>query len=223
MKKISKPSIFFSIILGFLIIEISFFICIIINSFNFSFYKMNQQNLNINDNTFKIINKDLKNPTGDILKFIKNDKNNLEFYVKNNIFNNKEFQHLKDVQILYNNFRIMNIFFVVLAIGLLIFLIAKKKYTELYIGNFISHILIIIFIILIGNYAYSNFSGFWNSFHKIIFNNNLWKLNFTDNLIILFPLSIFKKLVLNILISFRISFITIFIFNLFLFKKYLKK
>ncbi len=135
--------------------------------------------------------------------------NILNFFLNNedlaaSYFNYKEALHLNDVKDLINvlyKFLYFNI-----LIFSLIFLIILKDLKLLSTGLIITGALILsIFIVA----SFIPFNNIFLWFHLTFFKNNLWLMNKTDSLILLFPLRFFQKTFQQILVN--IISLTIFI------------
>ncbi|MBI2499689.1 TIGR01906 family membrane protein [Candidatus Woesearchaeota archaeon] len=131
--------------------------------------------------------------------------NNLISYFKDekelttNFFNEKEKLHLKDVKGLIN--KTLALFYIILI--LLIILIASN-YKNLKKPFILSGSITILIILLFYLINFENF--FNNTFHKVLFNNDLYLLDpAKDNLINLFPYEFFQDFAYKLFIN---SFIT---------------
>jgi len=186
-KYILKPALIIIIVL--LIILLNFRFLVFNNKFYEKEFEKNQYNI---DRNVLGYNKNI------LFDYFKNN-NNLD----NSFFNEKEKLHLIDVK------NLINIAFVILYILLIIFIILifyllyKKEYLIILDSFMFSGLSLIIFLIIISLFKFSNL--FYN-FHLLFFNNDLWLLDpLKDNLIRMFPESFFydffKRLISNILIT----------------------
>lgn len=133
----------------------------------------------------------------------------LEFNDKQiDLYSSQDKEHMIDVYYLYQNAFKVGIFSALLIIILIGFTLAKRvslfEIAKIY--NWVS-LYSLIFVALIGLFAYTNFNVFWTFFHKVFFTNDLWLMNpATDALVNLFPEALFMALVLKILFSFLFTF-----------------
>lgn len=187
-----------------LLISISLFIVIFLSSvelvsFDKKFYNDFQQKENIKE-TYGI-NEDLKKVNSNLIDFLRTGKVSLiEKY-----FNEKEVAHLIDCYKLYKNGIIIRNSSAILFV-ILIFL-SKKDLKNNQILRKISNYQIILTILLICfmGFLYFNFDEAFIKFHHIFFDNNLWLLDPTkDMLIQLMPTNFFIECCIRIFIVYFI-------------------
>ncbi len=208
----------FSLIISIIISTVFFY------SFNENYYEKMYDKLAVAD-TLSITNKELFEVNDKLLSYIKGQENNLDYSIEINgrteeFFNQREKDHMIDVQDLYLNANKIRI--VSFAIALLSFVFAfinkikKSEFAEV-LGKVLLSYGFIIGSILI--YAVLDFDSFWTTFHHLIFSNDLWLLDpRTDRLINMVPLEFFMGIVFRILLTLVIVFMV-----LFLIKKKLEK
>jgi len=131
-----------------------------------------------------------------------NNKDNLE----TEFFNEKEFQHLRDVKnFLQINLQLAIIMTIILA-WIAYYLIKKNDYNllskALLIGGGLALVKMLVSLVLV----LADFSGAFLRFHEILFTNDLWRLNpATSNLVKMFPEQFFynisKEIILNSLFT----------------------
>lgn len=178
-----------------------------ISSLDLGFYETKYKELDVAEN-IGVSNDDLMKSTHVLLDYLVGKSDSLEVYadfdgVNREFFNQREKDHMIDVQVLFvNTIQIRNIAFVGLFIsaGLIIWLNRKKAVDVFILGiKEASMILGFVFIFLV-TFAVLDFDSFWIFFHKALFSNDLWLLNpNTDNLILMVPLPFFFSLVSLIL------------------------
>lgn len=178
-----------------------------ISSLDLGFYETKYKELDVAEN-IGVSNDDLMKSTHVLLDYLVGKSDSLEVYadfdgVNREFFNQREKDHMIDVQVLFvNTIQIRNLAFVGLFIsaGLIIWLNRKKAVDVLILGiKEASMILGFVFVFLV-TFAVLDFDSFWIFFHKVLFSNDLWLLNpNTDNLILMVPLPFFFSLVSLIL------------------------
>ena len=142
----------------------------------------------------------VENSTKNLIGYF-NGKNKLDV----NFYSEQADFHLKDVKKL---FQISRGLFILTAISVLfigINLLLKKRNQDLFFALFAASMLTLSSIILLGFGAFSAFDWFFIKFHLLVFSNNLWLFDESDNLIKLFPQQFFvnfaNQLAVNIVIS----------------------
>lgn len=107
------------------------------------------------------------------------------------IFNQREIDHMVDVQELMNKlWRLHEIVFLLIIIRLIISFLSERKEALLNISREIrmSGMLSVIFLVSIGVFSLLLFDQFFLQFHEIFFSNDLWQLDpKTDRLIQIYP------------------------------------
>ena len=133
---------------------------------------------------------------------------NLMGYLKgenelSDFFNKKEKTHMADVKRLFDAAYLVLWVAAVCAFALLILA------SRLWQGSFLKFLLLsmiatmglAVFLSTIGFLITSDFGPFWTGFHEVLFSNDLWIMDAaTDNIILLFPESFFRNMVLTIMI-----------------------
>ncbi|HET6785486.1 MAG TPA: TIGR01906 family membrane protein [Erysipelotrichaceae bacterium] len=177
------------------------------SSLDLKFYENKYASLDVAEN-IGISSSDLMKATNVLLAYLEGKSDNLNVIgtidgVEQEVFNDKEKDHMIDVQVLFvKTIWIRN---GAIAIGLLsliaIYLLNKKDSISVIVSGIktASAILGFVFAFLV-TFAVLDFSSFWIFFHKVLFSNDLWLLNpYTDNLILMVPLPFFFSLVSLIL------------------------
>ncbi len=171
--------------------------------YNLSFYQKEFDKLNIS------IPKELAlTNTKNLFSYFQNNKD-----LTTDFFNEREKFHLKDVKnLIYKTLILLYIIIVLLIV--LIILNYKTLGKSLIISGITS-------IIIILSFYFINFEDFFNNtFHKLLFNNDLYLLDPSkDNLINLFPYEFFKDFAYKLFFNSFILSIIIIVFGLFLLKR----
>ena len=198
---IENFSLFISAILGI----------IFYNCFNLDFYKnfYSKGSLTTNIGT---TSDELINNTSNLLDYL-NGKAELNA----SWFSEKDILHMKDVQTLYNiSFYTMIFFIAIFIISTILIIFLYKNCTMFYITRTFNKTLlafIVLIIVLAGVISY-NFNSFWIKFHQLLFSNDLWLLSPDEsNLIKMVPEEFFISLITTIIIHIFILFMTLFVLN----------
>lgn len=201
MKKGLYTAGFIALICTLVISSVQFF------SFQKSYYAKTYTRLQTAE-TIGITQAELDEATTVFLDYIVGSRDNLDYNVtingaKEAMFNQREIDHMVDVQVLM--IRVLNLRNVlgVFSILVIAFAIYKKDYKDLVLmKESLQLCLMIMGLILgfIGIYAIVDFDAFWIQFHKVLFSNDLWLLDpRTDRLIMMVPQEFFSGLVYRII------------------------
>ena len=213
------------------------FMSIDTQAFRKSFYEEKYTELNTAQ-SIGMSNEALFEATDALLDYIKDKRDDISCVQEvkgklREVFDQRETDHMVDVKNLYLNAR--TICLTISLIGLcsllgLFYMMKNKGYT------FVSFIfdmkdglrqVVLSFIIVIGSllfYALVDFTRFWTMFHEILFTNDLWLLDPRISIMInMFPEEFFFAMVMNIAITFIVSFLSVSGLFLFFANKYLKK
>jgi integral membrane protein (TIGR01906 family) len=195
-----------------IILGITLWVSLILSVIHFSsldinFYQTKYRELDVAEN-IGISQEELMIATDVLLDYLVGDSNNLDVIAtidgsKQEVFNQREKDHMIDVQVLFvNTVWIRNIAIIgAIFSGLFIYLSNKKDSVSVIVEGITqaSMILGVMFAFLV-TFAVLDFGSFWIFFHKVLFSNDLWLLNpNTDNLILMVPLPFFFSLVSLIL------------------------
>lgn len=182
------------------------------HAFDLNFFHSEYRKLNSTE-IIGISEQELMDSTRGLLAYIKGERDDLsiEAVIKGRqrpVFNQREIQHMADVQRLYaigHWLRNTGLVLFFLLLGVTRYA-AGKKFLKFWAGGYLAGAAI--FIVLLGAIALAisqDFLWFWNSFHYLIFTNDLWQLDpQTDILIQMVPEEFFFDLVLRILFSFTV-------------------
>lgn len=110
-----------------------------------------------------------------------------------NFFSMQAVSHLKDVKDLLQVSNGLFYFSFVAVICSGIFLVAKRQFKIILKSLFISSIITIITVAVLGLGAAAAFDSFFLKFHQLLFRNSLWLFPADDNLIKLFPQTFFVE------------------------------
>ena len=210
-KKIDKFYLyFFSISLIYFLLFMAFYlVCFIDNN---GLYKLITKMGTYNKLPFKLSNSDLKNLCSELMKYISLRLPFLETKVTidgilNDFYSLRSKIHMGDVRNLIMHFR--NGCYI--SIVICIFTLFKIKNVEngitklkdAYIKTLVATILLICFIII---FASINFNVFFTRFHEILFTNDLWLLDPSEDYIIcLLPEELFMTYGIRIIIAMIIA------------------
>ncbi len=129
------------------------------------------------------------------------------------VFGEREKDHMVDVKLLYLGARNVRIITLVTAVLLIAaaFFIGRREALRALCRSFLRvSIGFVVFVGAIAIYAALDFTSFWTNFHHVFFTNDLWILDpRTDVLIQMVPEQFFSDLVTRIIIRFVSIFITL--------------
>ncbi len=176
--------------------------------FNLSFYKQQFVKYDV-AGEIGISDSELNQSMQVLLDYLQDKRSDMAITVtidsqRQQMFNDREEQHMVDVKNLYSG--AMNVAYsAVVSIGIVIysFLQDRRKQEDSLTFSLQEGLMIIGlvfgFVVL---YAVIDFNGFWTSFHRMFFSNDLWLLDpATDNMILMLPEGLFNALVLRIVVS----------------------
>lgn len=105
------------------------------------------------------------------------------------LFNDREVQHMEDVQALIQFFlRMQVVAAVVVVVRVALAFFPERNLAALGRDMLLSTGLMVVLIALVGVLSFIDFDALWTRFHQIAFRNDLWQLDPTsDYLIMLFP------------------------------------
>lgn len=130
-----------------------------------------------------------------------NGKNQLDV----NFYSEQATFHLKDVKKLFHFSRGLFILTAVTCLIIGIYLVFKKRYQDLFNALLIGSLLTLSSIVLLGLGILNAFDWFFIKLHLLLFSNNLWLFEESDNLIKLFPQQFFinfaNQLAINIFVT----------------------
>ncbi|HHV64389.1 MAG TPA: TIGR01906 family membrane protein [Peptococcaceae bacterium] len=184
-----------------------------INAFDLDFFRSEYVKLNTAE-AIGISEPELMQTTELLLAYIKGEQQDLRIKavikgVERQVFNQREIDHMVDVQRLYavaHWLRNSGIVMLFLFLGLLLFLTGRKFWQFLARGYLAGATVFLLFLGAIALAISRDFLWFWNNFHYLIFTNDLWILNpETDILIQMVPEQFFLDLVVRIIISFGLA------------------
>ena len=104
------------------------------------------------------------------------------------LFNQKEIDHMEDVQALIQTFLKLQLAGAVVAIVRLLVAFFERSSVNLGRDLLLGAALMVVMVLVVGALAAIDFSWLWTQFHKVAFRNDLWMLDpNVDYLIMLFP------------------------------------
>jgi integral membrane protein (TIGR01906 family) len=105
------------------------------------------------------------------------------------LFNEREIEHMEDVQALIQLFfRLQVLAAVVMAARVVLALVVERSVVPLGRDMLLGAGLVVALVVLVGILAQIDFTELWIRFHEVAFRNDLWQLDPTsDYLIMLFP------------------------------------
>jgi|GEM_PF-134692 len=178
-----------------------------ISSLDIKFYEKKYNELDVAEN-IGISSDELMIATDVLLDYLVGKTDRLDVLatidgVEQEVFNQKEKDHMIDVQVLFvNTILVRNISLGLMFFsGMILYLLNRKDTVGVLVSGIkqASLILGVVFAFLV-TFAVLDFDSFWIYFHKVLFSNDLWLLNpYTDNLILMVPLPFFFSLVSLIL------------------------
>ena len=200
-------------IISFWIIFISLPILLLLNSveiaaFDLDFYSAQYDENQVMENT-GIEKKELMNITEKMLDYLKGDREDLEVYGQVNgqkqlIFDERDQAHMVDVKELFSEgffLRNLSLAFFLIALVYLAFIKGQKRKAAQ--GVFLSTVITIFILILLGMIVATDFSKYFDSFHSIFFDNDLWRLDPKESILIhLVPLGFFQNIMVKITLYF---------------------
>lgn len=175
-------------------------------AFNMDFYDAKYDKYNVVENTG--IEKDgLMDVTEELLSYLRGERQNLEIYGEvhgNNrlIFDERDQAHMVDVQELFVKGIILRNVSIVLFILSSLYLVFIKRFRQRAAqAVFLSLITSTAIIILLGIIISTDFSKYFDIFHYIFFDNDLWRLDPKKSILInLVPLGFFMDIVIKLCI-----------------------
>jgi integral membrane protein (TIGR01906 family) len=198
----------FSRRIAFWVIFITLPIIIILTSveivaFNIDFYDAKYDKYNVVENT-GIEKDELMDITEELLAYLKGERQDLELYGEVHgdnrlIFDERDQAHMVDVQELFvKGIILRNVAFIIFFIATL-YLVLKKYRQRVARAVFLSLITSTAIIILLGIIISTDFSKYFDIFHYIFFDNDLWRLDPKKSILInLVPLGFFMDIVIKL-------------------------
>jgi integral membrane protein (TIGR01906 family) len=201
---------FISIIAMLLLIVILLLTSIELVVFNLDFYRSEYQKLD-RYVAIGISEGELLSVTRELLNYVRDKRQDLEVkaQVKGQeryVFNEREIAHMKDVKTLFmKGYKLRRgCIFILAIILILLYILMQKAIIRKLFGAFmlVSILLLILFGILF-ILINIDFTPYWDYFHYVFFNNDLWQLNpETDILIQMVPEQFFYDIIIRIALYF---------------------
>ncbi len=129
------------------------------------------------------------------------------------VFNEREILHMVDVKALFQfGYRLRNICLIcIVVLALLLYWISTRKSLKIFAKSYLIVSAILLLLLLLGgSIISSNFTYYWDQFHYLFFDNDLWLLNpATDIMIQMVPEPFFYQAVFRVLTYFGLGIIII--------------
>lgn len=205
-----KLGILFSAVATFLAVMALAVFCIQVFAFNSQFYTDEYAKYST-ASYVGVSSQDLNTATDVLLSYIQDQREDLDLTVnmdgqQRQYYNEREKAHMVDVKNLYLsavNFAIYGSLTAVALFALCFLIMKKKALKAVLFGIYNTSYVILAGFAILAAWAASNFDGFWTSFHRVFFRNDLWLLDpNTDLMIRMFQSGFFFDLVLMILLLF---------------------
>ena len=186
------------------------------NAYNKSYYLKSFEKYNIEEVTGKSMD-GLEEIADSLIAYLKGEGYD-ELLIPH--FNEKEVAHMRDVQDLFDQARLIKFFSIAISVILIIYFGVnygnKTLGKVLFYGLFSNHVIVILLALVIA----TDFNKYWTIFHHIFFTNDLWLLNpKTDLMIQMLPEQFFSGIALNLMLSFFIYLAIIQLVGLYYMKK----
>lgn len=202
-----------SLVSALILIIVILLTTIELNAFNLDFFRSEYRKLN-STQAIGISEQDLLRTTEVLLAYIRGQRHDLQIEAEikgkmRPVFNQREIDHMADVQRLYTVGHWLRNSGLVLLIILLAGLrrLTGREFRRYWAGGFLAGtVAFICFLAAVVLAISRDFLWFWNKFHTLIFTNDLWLLNpETDILIQIVPEQFFFDLVVRILVFFTLA------------------
>ncbi|NLO81651.1 MAG: TIGR01906 family membrane protein [Clostridiales bacterium] len=194
----------------FLLFIISLLTAIELVAFDLRFYQREYGKLD-RPAAIGISEEELMTVTRELLAYVKGKRPdlNIQATIKGQeraVFNQREIDHMKDVKVLFERAMLVRkLLAIVLFCGLLVlyFLAGKNIFSYLFKSFVFSFVFLFILFGILYILINTDFTLYWDYFHYIFFDNDLWQLDpRTDVLIQMVPEQFFYDLVVRIILYF---------------------
>ncbi len=199
---------------GFLISALVFPVLLVTGiqwtAYNEAFYERQYNRLNTAE-TIGISRGDLSRVTGVLVDYIRGKRDSLDVEAeirgeRRLVFNDRETAHMVDVRKLFNFAERLRKFsiFGILLLGTILYFNSGKHPLRFLASSYLAAgaVLLVLLAVLIP-LVRSNFTYYWDQFHYLFFDNDLWLLNpETDIMIQMLPESFFNHAVQRVMVFF---------------------
>ncbi|SCG83184.1 hypothetical protein DW1_1614 [Proteiniborus sp. DW1] len=218
-----KKSTLFTILISLSLPIVLLLTDVEIITFDLDFYERKYDEYNIPEVT-GIEKKNLMTITGEMLDYLKNNREDLIIFAEVNgkteqVFKEREILHMIDVKDLFSNgYIIRNAMLVVFLISLSWLVIYNRRA----IGKALiaSSVWPMVLMCILAVLMYVDFHKYFTYFHYIFFTNDLWLLDpNTDILIQMLPLEFFSSIAFKILACFVVELLIVLVGGIILNKK----
>ncbi len=214
----SRGSIFFiSFMAVFLLALILLLNCIEISAFDLNFYSAEYEKLKRPED-IGISQQELMDVTQVLLDYIRGKRSDLNVKAvirgqERYVFNEREIAHMVDVRELfmrgYRLRRILTIGFIFLLV--ILYILTKKDMIRWMLK---AHLILLAFLAVVAGVLFwlinQDFTPYWNYFHYIFFDNDLWQLDpQVDVLIQIVPEQFFYDIVVRIIMHFILGMLAV--------------
>lgn len=176
-------------------------------AFNQNFYIAEYEKYNVSKNT-GIEQNELMEITDALLSYLKGEREDLEVYGKvfgseRLIFDERDQAHMVDVRDLFLKGFALKRLLLILLVNAFVYLLVRKHRIALARTVLRSSLISIGTVLLLGLIISTDFSKYFDIFHYIFFDNDLWRLDPQRSILInLVPLGFFMDIVLRIAMYF---------------------
>ncbi|NLC45106.1 MAG: TIGR01906 family membrane protein [Clostridiales bacterium] len=214
MKTKTLISYLIAILIAVMLFPTFLFTAIEMVTYDKNFYKVQYEKLGTAE-IIGIDNDELLRVTGELTDYIRNRSESLEpiqaeiMGVHRQVFNEREILHMIDVKELFQfGFRLRNICLIsIVVLSLLLYWISSGKSLKICAKSYLIVSTLLLLLLLIGGpIISSNFAYYWDQFHYLFFDNDLWLLNpATDIMIQMVPEPFFYQAVFRVLTYFGLG------------------
>lgn len=201
----------------FLLAFIFLLCCIEISAFDMDFYRAEYEKLK-RPEAIGISQQELMEVTEALLDYIRGRKPDLKVRAvikgqERYVFNEREIAHMVDVRELFmKGYRLRTILIVVSVFLLIVLYMLTKKDMVRWLLK--AHLLLLAFLAVVGGILFwlinQDFTPYWNYFHYIFFDNDLWLLDpQVDILIQIVPEQFFFDIVTRIMTHFILGMLAV--------------
>lgn len=223
-------------LLGFLISVLLFPVLLVVSiqltAFDESFY-VNQYNKLNTAETIGISQDDLSQVTAELLDYIKGKRSsldNIQAQINGSIrevFNDREKAHMVDVKDLFGfASRVRNISIIsILLLSVILYFNGKDNPISYFARSYlVAAAALLALLIIMVPLIQSNFTYYWDQFHYLFFDNDLWILNpETDIMIQMVPEPFFNQAVIRVISLFTGGCFLIGVFSVWILRHQLQK
>ena len=207
-----KLSGFLAVVASILFIVTALLTAVDVCCFDLSFFDAEYRKLD-SARAIGIGHTDLMSATEQLLDFTRGKVDSLDVKAEINghtvsVFNEREIEHMEDVRDLYKNtmlVRNLGALLCAVLFAVSIFIWRKERLRRLSKCFFAGGLIIALLVGALALWAGLDFNSFWETFHRVLFANDLWQLDpSTSVLINMVPAQFFYDLVMRIVKMFAL-------------------